>query len=102
MLDAARKARALARKHKRKDLETDETLALALVKLVEIVGEAANRVSDEFQESLPELPWAEMIAMRNRLIHDYAHVDNDQVWGTVNRDLPELIRLHEKAVLRTG
>ncbi len=102
MLDAARKARSLARRRKRKELDTDETLALALVKLVEIIGEAANRVSDEFQNSLPDLPWAEMIAMRNRLIHDYANIDNDQVWTTVNRDLPELVRLLEKAVERSG
>jgi uncharacterized protein with HEPN domain len=66
-------------------------LMLALVKSIEIVGEAASRISAATCEDLSELPWPDIIGMRNRLIHAYYDIDRDRVWDTVEQDLPPLI-----------
>lgn len=66
-------------------------LVLSLVKSIEIIGEAASRVSKESRERSPEIPWAVIVAMRNRLIHAYYDVDLDRVWDTITGDLPPLI-----------
>lgn len=90
MLTHAREAMAAVAGRPREDLETDRFLNLALQRLVEVVGEAATRVSDELRQSHPELPWRQIIGMRNRLIHGYDLVDNDILWATVQYDFPEL------------
>lgn len=77
MLDYAEKGVTLSRGRKRSDLDTDLTFNLALTRLIEIIGEAANRVPERFQEEHPEIPWMEIIGMRNRLIHGYDEVDFD-------------------------
>ncbi len=68
-----------------------EVLNLALTRLIEIIGEAANRVPAEVQEKYPDLPWMQMIGARNRLIHGYDSVDFDILWAIVIRDLPVVI-----------
>ena len=68
---------------------------MALVKEIEIVGEAAARVSEAAREHLPDIPWDELIGMRNRLVHAYFDVNLDIVWQTVQDDLPRLIALLE-------
>ena len=92
MLDYAQKAVTLSRGKKRSDLDKDLTFNLALTRLVEIIGEAANRVPDEFQDNHPEIPWMEIIGTRNRLIHGYDEVDFDFLWNVVRNDLPSLIK----------
>lgn len=92
MVDYSEKAVALSRGRKRSDLDGDLTFNLALTRLIEIIGEAANRVSEEFQEDHPEIPWMEIIGMRNRLIHGYDEVDFDFLWSVVRSDLPRLIK----------
>jgi uncharacterized protein with HEPN domain len=64
---------------------------LSLVRCIEIIGEAAARVSAEMRATVPELPWQDIVGMRNRLIQAYFDVDHDRVWDTVERDLPGLI-----------
>jgi uncharacterized protein with HEPN domain len=96
MLDAARMAAGFARERGRSDLDSDELAAHGLVRLIEIVGEAAARVSPEARVELPELPWPAMIGMRNRLIHGYYDIDMDRVWDTIIHDLPPLIHLVEQ------
>lgn len=91
MLDHAQKAVSLARGRKRTDLDNDLTFNLALTRLVEVIGEAANRVPQEIQTDHPEVAWMEMIGMRNRLIHGYDEVDLDFLWSVVRNDLPTLI-----------
>ena len=91
MLDAAREATSFAQGRVRADLENDRKLTLALVKSIEIIGEAASGISREFQDRRPTIPWPSIIAMRNRLIHAYFDVDLDRVWDTVVDDLPPLI-----------
>jgi uncharacterized protein with HEPN domain len=95
MLDSAREAVELARGRTRADLDTNRLLNLALVRLLEIVGEAANRVPDDERSKHPQIPWAAMVGMRNRLIHAYENVDLDIVWRIVADDLPELVRALE-------
>jgi uncharacterized protein with HEPN domain len=91
MLDAAREAQSFVAGKSRSDLESDRQLALSLVKLIEIIGEAASRVSPQYRSIQTRLPWRDIIAMRNRLIHGYFDVDLDRVWDTVTDDLPPLI-----------
>jgi len=91
MLDAARKAVALLAGRTRAQLEGDEVAQLALARLLEIVGEAAGRVSPDYRASQPQLPWAEMGGLRNRLAHAYFDVDLDVLVDIVVKDLPPLI-----------
>jgi len=91
MLDHAREAYSLAQSRSRADLETDRLLNLALVRLLEIIGEAASRVPIEDRPHYPDIPWPQIIGMRNRLIHGYDSVDFDILWQTVREDLPPLI-----------
>jgi len=89
--DAALEACELARGATRVDLDTDRKLSLAVVRLLEVIGEAANGISFQYQQAHPELPWVGMISMRNRLIHGYFDVNLDIVWKTIQEDLPYLL-----------
>lgn len=91
MLDAAEKAVFFMRDRTRADLDSDEKLALAIVRLIEVLGEAASRITDEYRLAHPDLPWQAMRGARNRLIHGYFDVDYDIVWQIVSTDLPTLI-----------
>jgi len=92
MLEHAREAMQLVAGRNRSDLDTDRVLSLALVRLLEIVGEAAARVSPEARARHPAIPWSEIVSLRNRLIHGYDAVDMDVLWSIVNTDLPALVR----------
>ena len=92
MLDAARKALSFVEGRSRPDLDSDEMLALALVRLLKVMGEAARFVPDEIKTEHPEIQWREIAATRNRLIHGYFSVDLDIVWSIVQNDLPPLVR----------
>jgi uncharacterized protein with HEPN domain len=98
MLDYAQKAVVLSRGRKRSDLDQDLTFNLALTRLIEIIGEAANRTPQEFRDDHPEIRWIEIIGMRNRLIHGYDEVDFDFLWSVVRNDLPSLIKQLNKAL----
>ncbi len=74
----------------RSDLDQDEMLLFALVRAVEIAGEAASKVSEETRAELPELPWVAMIGMRNRLVHAYFDINRDILWTTVTEAAPPL------------
>ncbi len=100
MLDASREAIALARGKSRQDLAQDRVLELALTRLVEIVGEAASRVPREEQARYPGIPWADVVGMRNRLVHGYMEIDGDALWSTIAEDLPALASLLESALGR--
>ncbi len=98
MLDAAREALSFAHGRTRGDLDNDRQLVLALVKAIEIVGEAAARVSEPTRRRLPDMPWERIVGIRIRLVHAYFDINPDIVWRTVQEDLPELIALVEKAL----
>jgi uncharacterized protein with HEPN domain len=97
MLDHAREAAGLVRGLTRDDLDRDRVRLLALLQLLQIVGEAARRVSPERQVNLPEIPWPQIIAFRNRLVHGYDAVDYEALWQIVSNDVPQLIAVLEKA-----
>ncbi len=90
MRDAVREALAFANGRSRKDLDSDRMLTLALMKCIEIVGEACARISAETQASNPAIPWAKIVGMRNHLVHAYFDIDLDRLWATVTNDLPPL------------
>jgi uncharacterized protein with HEPN domain len=69
-----------------------------LIRLLEIIGEAANSVSEETQRAHPRVPWRKMVGLRNRLIHGYFNVNLDVVWDTVRNDLPDLIPALEEVL----
>jgi len=96
MLDAARKALAFVANKNRADIDVDELLVFGLMKAIEIMGEAASKISSESRNAYPEIPWVDVIRMRNRLIHAYADADPDVLWDTVTYDLPTLIPVLEK------
>lgn len=100
MLDAARESLSFAKDKNRDDLYSNRMLALSIIKSIEIVGEAASTVTKEFREKYNEIPWAGIVAMRNRLIHVYFDIDLDRVWDTVTDDLPPLITALEKVILQ--
>ena len=92
MLEHVEEAVALAKGHKREDIETDRVFFLATLKLVEIVGEAATRISEPLQAAHPEIPWREIIGTRNHLIHGYDAVDYSIHWDIVTGDFAPLAR----------
>ena len=98
ILDAAREAVDFSQGRSRADLNSDRQLNLSLVRLLEIIGEAARGISTEFRQAHPDLPWKSMVGMRDRLIHAYFDVNLDVVWQTVTEDLPSLIGQLEKIV----
>ncbi len=71
---------------------------LALTRLVEIVGEAAHRIPQSVQEQYPQIPWADIVGMRNRLVHGYDNIDLDLLWDTIINDLPPLIAQLEEMI----
>jgi len=98
MLDAARKATEFVKGLERADLDKDEKLTLALVRLLEVVGEAAKTVSEPCRQSHPEIQWRQIARTRDRLIHGYFDVDLDVVWKIVSVDLPLLVSQLRKAI----
>ena len=91
MLDHAREAVEMIRTRSRTDLDTDRMLNLALVRLMEIVGEAAAQTPEEFRSRHPQVPWRDVADLRHRLIHGYDTVNFDILWTIVQHDLPPLI-----------
>lgn len=91
MLDAAREAVELAAGKSKGDIEKERLLNLSLVRLIEVFGEVANRVSPEGRDKYPSIPWQQIIGMRNRLIHGYDDIDFEMLYRTIAKDLPPLI-----------
>ena len=98
MLDMARKAVSKTVGVSREAYDTDENLRLALTHLIQVIGEAARQVSREFSDTCPEIPWADIIGMRNRVVHDYLGIDEDIVWEVATKDLPRLVAALEPLV----
>lgn len=96
MIDAAKDAVFFSEGKQASDLATDRKLSLALVKSIEIIGEAATRVSPETRSKSPDIPWVDIVSMRNRLIHAYFDINLDILWKTVSEELPPLIVQIEK------
>jgi len=98
MVDAMAAALRFVEGRKRGDLDADQMLVFALVRAVEVIGEAASKLSAEGRAELPAIPWNSIIGMRNRLVHAYFDVDLNILWNTVSQALPSL-RTQLEAVL---
>lgn len=91
MLGYAQEARDLAFGMSLSKLEQDRRTQLAILKCIETIGEAATRLSLEFRRSHSEVPWGEIIGMRNRLVHEYDGIDLADVWDVIIDDMSDLI-----------
>jgi uncharacterized protein with HEPN domain len=98
MLAAAKEVMGFAAGKTRMDLEKDRLHMLAIIKSIEIIGEAASKVTETFKTENSIIPWNDIINMRNRLIHAYFDVNLDIVWQTVKTDLPDLIKALEEII----
>lgn len=91
MLDHAREALDMSRGRSRVDLDRHRQFFLSVLKLVEIVGEAARRVSEATRKAHPQVPWPKIVGTRDRLVHGYDRVDFDMLWRIVHEELPALV-----------
>jgi uncharacterized protein with HEPN domain len=98
MIEFAQGALRFAEHRSREDLDHDQMLTLALMKAIETVGEAASKLSPEFRDRHPELPWQSIMGMRHKLVHAYFEVDLDMVWHTTLNELLPLIQILERII----
>ncbi|MGB8278152.1 MAG: HepT-like ribonuclease domain-containing protein [Methylovirgula sp.] len=98
LADALNSAMKFVAGRSRSDLDSDEMLLFALVRAIEIAGEAASKVSVETRAGIPDLPWASIIGMRNRLVHAYFDINRDILWTTVTEAVPPLAEVLEKVL----
>ncbi len=98
MFDTARHAVAFAAGRSRSDLDHDYMLLFALVRAVEVIGEAASRTSPDFRARFEDIPWHQIIGMRHRLIHGYDDIHLDILWETVTVAVPPLIQTLERII----
>jgi len=91
MIEAAQAAIDFASGRQAGELASDRMLLFSLVRAIEVIGEAAGKVSEEVRRSSPEIPWAMIVSMRNRLIHAYFDIDREILWKTVSNELPPLL-----------
>lgn len=96
ILEAAKLALAYVDKKSREEFFNDTQCQDAVIRRLEVIGEAARRISEETRAVIPDLPWSDMIGMRNVIIHEYDDVDMVIVWETVHDDLPTLVDALEK------
>lgn len=98
MLDTARRALRHASGRTRAELDSDELLVDALVRTVEVIGEAARHVSEASRARAPDIPWRQVVGMRDRLAHGYFEVNLNILWDVLTGDLPPLVAALEKVV----
>ncbi len=98
MLDSTGAILTFAKGKRRTSLDRDRLLLSAVLRELEIIGEAANRITEKTKKRFPHLPWKELVSMRNRLIHAYFDVDHDIIWKTVREYLPSFQKQLEEAV----
>ena len=96
--DYAKKAVSMIEGQSRKEIDKDEKLRLALLHLLVLIGESANRISKKTQTQYSEIPWNKIIGIRNRLIHGYDFVDYDILWITITKSLPALVKQLEEII----
>lgn len=102
MLDAAREIGSLTADMSREGFTSDRVVSLAVIRLLEVLGEAANSVSEDLRARHGAVPWGRMISMRNRLIHGYYDLNLDIIWSTVSGDIPPLVRALAEVIRAEG
>lgn len=98
MLDTARRITQRVQGVTRESFLADENLQLALTHLVQVIGEAARKVSPAFRAIHDQIPWTSIVGMRHRVVHDYLDVDLDLVWEVCSMEIPRLVPVLESAV----
>jgi len=93
MIEAAETVATFIAQRNRTDLDQDRMLLFALVRAIEILGEAASKVSRQTRMAAPSVPWSQIVAMRNRLVHAYFDIDRDILWKTAVEEVPHLLGL---------
>jgi uncharacterized protein with HEPN domain len=91
MADAAQSISRFISGRERTDLDSDEMLLFAVVRAIEIIGEAAVRVSDETRRTAADIPWLDIVGMRNRIVHAYWDVNRTIVWKAAAEEVPALL-----------
>lgn len=99
MLDSAEAVLSFIEGKTRQQLDTERLLASGIIRELEILGEAAVAITQETKEKFPELPWKQVVGMRNRLIHAYFDIDYDIVWKTICEALPPLVKQLQRVIL---
>jgi uncharacterized protein with HEPN domain len=91
MLEAGQKVLSFTEGKTKETFLTDELLQLAVIRLIEILGEAASQVTDTTRQRFPEIAWQDAAGMRNHVAHRYFNIDLGRVWDTVQADIPGLV-----------
>ncbi|MGE5251851.1 MAG: DUF86 domain-containing protein [Bacteroidota bacterium] len=97
-----RRVNEITRSKRREEYDSDDILRMGFTHLVQVIGEAARRVSSDFQKQHPEIPWRQINGMRHRIVHDYMRVDEDVLWHVVSTNLPALLPMLEKLLPEDG
>lgn len=93
ILDASEKIAAFVKGMTQTQFRADDKTQFAVVRGLEIIGEAAKKIPDTARVAYPQVPWREIAGMRDKLVHDYIGVDAQVVWKTATEDVPEIARL---------
>lgn len=91
MIDAATDALGFVTGRGRADLDDDRMLLFAVVRALEIIGEAASKITPQTRAAHPEIPWPALIGMRNRIVHAYFDINTEIVWVAVTQEIPALL-----------
>lgn len=100
MIEAAEEAISFAEGKERKDLDRERMLVLSVIKEIEMIGEAAAKISVEVRGKKSQIPWNDIVGMRNHLVHGYFDVDLDLLWNTIEHNLPVLVMNLKKILSR--
>ena len=101
MIEAAEAAIRFAAGRNRAEIDSDEILRFAVVRAIEVIGEAASRVAPAAQAESPLIPWREIVAMRNRLVHAYFDINTDILWKTVSEEIPVILPILRSELARS-
>lgn len=101
MLEAATILRDKSHLHSLQAIKDDQILFFGYAKLIEIIGEAAYKLTNEFKESHPELPWKAIVGMRHVMVHDYYSMSPEKIWTTITTDIPDMIPILETYIHRS-